>query len=178
MTLSRFLRDYIYIPLGGSKSGEFKTLRNLVLTFLIGGIWHGAGWTFIMWGALHGIALIIHRVWNRYNIKMPKVFAWFLTFMFVNITWVFFRAVSFQDAWDLLGAMFLSEPGNLTVITSFFSLPILLIGIFLLFLPNTNIKLDTFQPSYKNMIVLSTMIFLGFIYLNSVVSSEFLYFDF
>ena len=131
-----------------------------------------------MWGALHGIALIIHRIWNGYNIKMPKVFAWFLTFMFVNVTWVFFRAPTFQDAWNLLGAMFLSDTGNLTVINSFFSLPILFIGILLLFVPNTNIKLNTFQPSYKNMIALVGMMFLGFIYLNSFVSSEFLYFDF
>ncbi|MGJ0364316.1 MBOAT family O-acyltransferase, partial [Aliarcobacter cryaerophilus] len=64
MTLSRFLRDYIYIPLGGNRKGEFRTYTNLLATFLIGGLWHGAGWTFIIWGALHGIALAIHRFWQ------------------------------------------------------------------------------------------------------------------
>lgn len=90
MTLSRFLRDYIYIPLGGNRKGEIRTYVNLLSTFLIGGLWHGAGWTFIVWGALHGIALAIHRLWQSLGFKMNKILAWFITFNFVNITWIFF----------------------------------------------------------------------------------------
>ena len=92
MTLSRFLRDYIYIPLGGNRKGERRIYINLFLTFLIGGIWHGAGWTFVAWGALHGFGLILHRIWNKLGGKMNKVLGVFLTFNFVNIAWVFFRA--------------------------------------------------------------------------------------
>ena len=106
MTLSRFLRDYIYIPLGGNKKGSFRTYSNLLTTFLIGGLWHGAGWTFIFWGLLHGIALAIHRAWQSFGFKMNMILAWFITFNFVNITWVFFRAKSWEDAMKVIGSMF------------------------------------------------------------------------
>ena len=106
ITLSRFLRDYIYIPLGGNKKGSFRTYSNLLTTFLIGGLWHGAGWTFIFWGLLHGIALAIHRAWQSLGFKMNMILAWFITFNFVNITWVFFRAKSWEDAMKVIGSMF------------------------------------------------------------------------
>jgi D-alanyl-lipoteichoic acid acyltransferase DltB (MBOAT superfamily) len=105
MTLSRFLRDYIYIPLGGNRAGRFNTSRNLMLTFLIGGIWHGAGWTFVFWGFLHGVATVIHRLWGRLNITMHHAVAWFLTFNFVNVTWIFFRARTWDDAVKVLKGM-------------------------------------------------------------------------
>lgn len=106
ITLSTFLRKYVYIPLGGNRKGEYRTYLNLFLTFLIGGIWHGAGWTFIIWGGLHGIALVIHRYWSKLGYTMPKLLAWFITINFVNITWVFFRARSFDDSIKVLKAMF------------------------------------------------------------------------
>lgn len=106
ITLGRFLRDYIYIPLGGNKKGELKTYINLITTFIIGGIWHGAGYTFIIWGFLHGIALTIHRFWQKLNLKMNKFLAWFITFNFVNIAWVFFRANDISSAFRILKAMF------------------------------------------------------------------------
>ena len=81
ITLSRFLRDYLYIPLGGNRKGEIRTYTNLITTFLLGGFWHGAGWTFIVWGALHGIALAIHRAWQSLGFKMNKILAWFITFI-------------------------------------------------------------------------------------------------
>ena len=93
ITLSDWLRDYIYIPLGGSKVHSFRMMGNLLLTFLIGGLWHGAAWTFLLWGALHGLALIIHRLWkNVFGYKMPFIVAWSITFLFINITWIIFRA--------------------------------------------------------------------------------------
>ncbi len=106
ITLSRFLRDYIYIPLGGNRKGEIHTYRNLFATFLIGGIWHGAGWTFIFWGALHGGAIVIHRMWQKLGIRMHTLLAWFITFNFVNIAWVFFRAKEWDDALKVLHGMF------------------------------------------------------------------------
>ncbi len=106
MTLSRFLRDYVYIPLGGNRKGEFRTYTNLIATFLIGGIWHGAGWTFVFWGLLHGIAIVIHRAWDQMGLRMNRLLAWFITFNFLNITWVFFRAKEWDDALKVLHGMF------------------------------------------------------------------------
>lgn len=105
MTLSRFLRDYIYIPLGGNKISSFRTYVNLLATFVIGGLWHGAGWTFIFWGFLHGMALIIHRIWTNLGFKMWTWLAWFITFNFVNIAWIFFRAKEWDDAIKVLKGM-------------------------------------------------------------------------
>ncbi len=105
ITLSRFLRDYIYIPLGGNRRGRVRTYINLLITFLLGGIWHGAGWTFVFWGLMHGIALAIHRFWKELGMTMPKLLAWFVTFNFVNFAWVFFRAKSFDDAIRVLKGM-------------------------------------------------------------------------
>jgi D-alanyl-lipoteichoic acid acyltransferase DltB (MBOAT superfamily) len=105
ITLSNFLRDYIYIPLGGSRVAEPGILANLLFTFLIGGIWHGAGWTFVIWGLLHGCAMVVHRLWKKLNLRLPALPAWLLTFGFVNVAWVFFRAGSPDEAVILLKAM-------------------------------------------------------------------------
>jgi len=118
ITLSRFLKDYIYIPLGGNRKGSFRTYTNLLLTFIIGGIWHGAGWTFVFWGFLHGMALVIHRFWQSIGMVMPRVLAWFITFNFINIAWIFFRAKDWESALKVLGGMFSTEhivlPAGLT----------------------------------------------------------------
>lgn len=105
ITLSRFLRDYIYIPLGGNRNGEFSTYANLFTVFLVGGLWHGASWMFVAWGALHGFAIVIHRVWQQMGQKMNTILAWFLTFNFINITWVFFRAEDWVQAKSILHGM-------------------------------------------------------------------------
>ncbi|CAA6819833.1 MAG: Probable poly(beta-D-mannuronate) O-acetylase (EC [uncultured Sulfurovum sp.] len=109
MTLSRFLKDYIYIPLGGNRKGEMRTYTNLFATFVLGGIWHGAGWTFVFWGVLHGGALVVHRVWQKLGFKMHSVLAWFITFNFINITWVFFRAINFESAIKVLKGIFMGQ---------------------------------------------------------------------
>lgn len=98
ITLSTWLKDYIYIPLGGSRRGLPRTLANLFLTFLIGGIWHGAGWNFMVWGASHGTAMMLHHLWKRLGWRMHSLIAWFLTFSFIHLTWIFFRASSLTDA--------------------------------------------------------------------------------
>ena len=106
ITLSRFLRDYVYIPLGGNKVKFGRELYNLLIVFLIGGLWHGAAWTFVFWGFLHGVAIIIERISKKVKIRLPKLFSWLLVFNFVNIAWVFFRATSLADAKNVLKAMF------------------------------------------------------------------------
>ena len=105
MTLSRFLRDYLYRPLGGNRAREFRIAANVMATFLLGGLWHGAGWTFIVWGGLHGVALVIFRLWQRTGIRLYRWLALALTFLFVHLTWVFFRAPSMDDAWRMLGKL-------------------------------------------------------------------------
>ena len=106
MTLGRFFTQYVYIPLGGSRNGQVRTYINLFLIFLISGIWHGAGWTFVIWGILHGLAIVLHRMFTNLGWKMPKVFAWMLTMGFVHVAWVFFRATSVKDALTMLNRMF------------------------------------------------------------------------
>lgn len=105
MTLSRFLRDYLYISLGGNRISQSRTYANLFMTFLLGGLWHGAGWTFILWGALHGGAIVLHRYWQTFKIGMPRWLAMLITFNFINVTWVFFRADSLHDAMRVVKGM-------------------------------------------------------------------------
>lgn len=106
ITLSRFLRDHIYIPLGGNRKGQKRAGINIFMVFLLGGLWHGAAWTFVVWGVLHGLANVVFRVWRHFGCSMGRFLGWFITFNFINIAWVFFRANSFQSACKVLGAMF------------------------------------------------------------------------
>lgn len=92
MTLSKFLKDYIYIPLGGNRKGTFRTYLNILIVFFICGLWHGAGWMFIIWGLLHGIACVINRLWKKTNMELPIWLSWLITFVFLNFAWIFFRA--------------------------------------------------------------------------------------
>ena len=105
ITLSRFLREYLYIPLGGNRRGEARTAANLLATFLLGGLWHGAAWTFVLWGLLHGVAVVVCRAWQRSGRPLPPLLAWATTFLFVAVSWVFFRATSVDDALAMLRAM-------------------------------------------------------------------------
>ena len=101
ISLSTWFRDYVYIPLGGNRLGWFNTYRNLFLTFLISGIWHGAAWTFVVWGALHGLGVLITRELERtaiYRERVPKLFKQAGVFAFVSFAWIFFRAESLNDA--------------------------------------------------------------------------------
>ncbi|MBL8521494.1 MAG: MBOAT family protein [Betaproteobacteria bacterium] len=102
MTLSRFLRDYLYLPLGGNRGGATPMSMNLMATFLLGGLWHGAGWTFIVWGALHGAGLVALHAWRRLGLGLPRWAGIALTFLFVHLTWVFFRAPTLGDAFAML----------------------------------------------------------------------------
>ena len=106
ITLGRFMTNYLYIPLGGNRKGEFKTLRNLFIVFLASGIWHGAGWNFVIWGMLHGICILIHRIWKNTGRRLPKLIGWLITINLVNIFWVFFRARDLQSAEKVLKGMF------------------------------------------------------------------------
>ena len=201
ITLSRFLKDYIYIPLGGNRKGDFRTYYNLMATFVIGGIWHGAGWTFVFWGFLHGAALVIQRVWSQLGFKMNGILAWFITFNFVNIAWVFFRAKEWDDAIKVINGMFsfdtivlpyklenqlafLSQLGvefKMTwlpdITSNIWTFVWLLMGFILtLAFENSTQKLDSFKLDNKTVLFSGMAFVIGVLSLNKV--SEFLYFNF
>jgi alginate O-acetyltransferase complex protein AlgI len=109
ISLSSWFRDYVYIPLGGNRGGKLLTYRNLFLTFLISGIWHGANWTFMIWGALHGLGVVVTRELERsafYRERVPKLAKQFGVFLFVSFTWIFFRAGSLSDAFLIVRRLF------------------------------------------------------------------------
>lgn len=106
MTLSHWLRDYLFIPLGGSRNGFLHHMANLMVTMLIGGLWHGAAWTFVIWGGLHGILLVIAHAWRRLKLGgVPSIFGWFLTFVCVSTLWVLFRAQDISTALHIYAAI-------------------------------------------------------------------------
>lgn len=106
ITLSRFLQKYLYIPLGGNRRGKLTQMRNLLIIMLIGGLWHGAGWTFILWGGLHGVYLIVNHSWRKLNIEINKFASWLLTYLSVVVAWVFFRAATVKNALHIIATMF------------------------------------------------------------------------
>lgn len=106
ISLSTWLRDYVYIPLGGSRKGLPRTLINLLITFLISGAWHGSELNFVIWGAMHGIATIINVLWERVGLSMPAIAGWLITFIFINFSWIPFRAHSVQSSYEIINAMF------------------------------------------------------------------------
>ena len=112
ITLSKWLRDYIYIPLGGNKEGKNRQYLNLLITMAIGGLWHGADWTFIMWGVVNGVALIIHKIYiEKFKKKEIPVLSIILTFAFITLTWILFRADSFTNAKDIFVGLFSFRKG-------------------------------------------------------------------
>jgi D-alanyl-lipoteichoic acid acyltransferase DltB (MBOAT superfamily) len=103
MTLSRFLRDFLYIPLGGNRKGQWLTYRNLLLTMVLGGLWHGAAWTFVIWGTYHGLGQVFeHGFKRRFKWRPPGWVQWLLTFHFVIFGWIFFRAQGLGLWWDFI----------------------------------------------------------------------------
>jgi hypothetical protein len=206
MTLSRFLKEYIYIPLGGNRAGKYRTYFNLLITFLLGGIWHGASWMFVVWGALHGMAIAAHRMWSRLGFKTNNIFGWIITFNFVNFSWIFFRARSWDDALKVIKGMFgLSNivlPRFLAAKLAFLSkygvtfglfminvesaytnlfiiylfLAIVLSGILVVSAENSNYIILRYKPLLKYNFIVATLLYLSVLYLTP--KSEFLYFNF
>ena len=105
MTLTRFFRKYLYIPLGGNRKGKLFTYVNVMIIYLVSGLWHGANWTFVLWGMLHGVASVLYRQFKKTVDRIPTVITWAMTFVFINVTWVFFRADSINDACTLIGSI-------------------------------------------------------------------------
>ena len=135
ISLSSWLRDYLYIPLGGNKRGTRRTFINLMLTMLLGGLWHGAAWTFVVWGGLHGLYLAAERILTAKFSKQAfwysvsgKVLLALITYLLVNITWVFFRATDFASAWRMIEAMLLINTGDNVLRSQFVIQTVITIG--------------------------------------------------
>lgn len=200
ITLSRFLRDYIYIPLGGNKVSRYRNYLNLFSVFLIGGFWHGASWMFVIWGALHGIAIIIHRIWRSKGFTMWNWMAFFLTFNFINITWVFFRAKDLNDALKIFIGMigingivlpeklfnyftFLSKFGITfgiwleSIVGSIWTPVFIVFGILISFFAKSSMSIiKDFKNNANYLLLITALLTVGII--GVVRVSEFLYFRF
>lgn len=117
ISLSSWLRDYVYIPLGGNRKGTFRTYLNNFLTMLVGGLWHGAAWKFVFWGAMHGVGLAVHKACKPILSKIPDnwftaFLFWAVTFVYVSLLWVFFRAASFEDSVLIISNIFVDFHWN------------------------------------------------------------------
>ena len=186
ITLSRFLKEYVYIPLGGNRAREFIVITNLLIVFFLGGLWHGAGWTFITWGLLHGVGVLSERFWKKLNIKLPPIIAWVLTFIFINVTMVVFRAQNSDEALSVILSMAGYNPipihrglndWLLQVNGSAWTLVWIFFGfVITLGFSNSNQIVKCFNVS------ISTVLWSGAAFVTAILSlnkvSEFLYFNF
>lgn len=198
MTLTRFFTYYIYIPLGGSRKGTVRTYANIIIIFLISGIWHGANYTFILWGLLHGLASIFDRIFKSLKEKWHPVFNWFITFAWINVCWTFFRANSIQSAINILKSSVSFNFGNInTDILDAFTIPefkfmkeqlgvlnpyfpIVIFFVFTFFailcMKNTTERLKDFKPTVKNAIITALLFVWGIISVTGV--QTFIYVNF
>lgn len=201
MTLTRFLKIYIYIPLGGSRKGKLRTYVNVMIVFLISGLWHGANWTFVVWGALHGIANVLNRIFKKQWEKWHSAVRWLLTFAFLNITWLIFRVENLKQGRELLGKLFRMDDFSIhSALYENFRLPellsvgerfpfslltgymtgaymwLFLLGALLMCLNANNIYRRKFKPNV--MYAFGTMILLTWSILSLAGDSTFIYFNF
>ena len=197
ITLTNFLTKYIYIPLGGSRKGKIRTYLNILIVFLISGLWHGAGYTFILWGLMHGIAMALERITKSRYEKLPKAIRWIVTFAFINMTWVIFRAGSVTEAVAMLKQVFvggwsfainaeltetLLQPTLISIANRIVGLPVVSIlafaGVLLtvLLLKNSTERLKTFKPCARTWVRTYFLLILSILSLSGV--STFLYSNF
>ncbi|MEM6385673.1 MAG: MBOAT family protein [Pseudomonadota bacterium] len=180
VSLSRWLRDYLYVPLGGNRGSELKTYRNLLLTMLLGGFWHGANWTFIVWGAFHGGLMAVERALGakRRVTVWPKSIAWLLTMIFVILGWVVFRAETLDAAIDMYAGMVgvngLGLRPELVTLTTPTEVLFLAAGIVLATRPRFSLPSFTWSPALQTAALSATC----FVLLQARTESPFLYFQF
>ena len=137
-TLSTWFRDYLYIPLGGDRLGSSRTFLNIVITFVLAGLWHGANWTFILWGLCHGLALGCYRLWRTSKIssvvQIPNPLSWAMTMVVVGVGWLFFRATSISHAWAMIRSVCRDEApswsGDYAIAVSFGLFIVLIYDVF------------------------------------------------
>lgn len=176
ITLSAWFKEYVYIPLGGNKKGFSRTLLNIFLIALISGLWHGAGYGFIVWGTLHGIALVAHRIWKEnIGITLNPVIAFFVTFTFVHFSWIFFRAPSLESASNVFTALFFGSSSVFGALELTKSLFILALLVCCLVLPSSNVICRRVYPTWVSFVT-GAILFLSIGFMSRV--KEFVYFQF
>jgi len=176
MSLSRVLRDYLYVPLGGSRGGEWMTYRNLMVTMLLGGLWHGAGWTFVIWGGYHGLLLSLYRRFGNIWDRLPASLQRGAMFVLVVIGWVFFRAASFTDAMAMLRTMFQVQIGALPIGAAVLCVMLVLAAGLAHWAPNSFELTHRWKPAPA--IALAALLVLALVRIYGAVNSPFLYFQF
>jgi len=183
ITLSNFLRDHLYIPFGSGRGSLATTARNLVLTMTLGGLWHGAGWTFVIWGLMHGIYLAVQRLWSTIGLRLPGWIAWLVTFLAVVLGWVMFRAESLQGAITLYYSMTSGQIGGPKLLERGDIARIALLAAIAFAAPNTidwlrgsKARTAHFRQSAGYVMAVVTLLFISILNLHRV--SEFLYFNF
>ena len=182
ITLSTWLRDYLYIPLGGSRHGRWKTYRNLALTMLLGGLWHGANWHYVVWGAYHGIGLAIERALGDGNPlkKLPPILQWLGTFVLVMLGWILFRAQDLPTAWLIIRNIFsgdYSQINLLNVTDCRVGFAAVWLGLAIALFAKNSWEIGRNATLLKTLILLGLFILsIGFLF--GAVSHPFLYFQF
>lgn len=186
ITLSTWLRDYLFFPLGGSRVGASKTVRNLIITMVIGGIWHGAGWTFIIWGLLHGLALAFTHVFRTTQKTTVNNNAWrilkiFLVFNFISLSWIFFRSPDLTVALDMITALSVHDFENINIFLQNNLFYFLLITVFLAthnIDSIANYRLFFQKHNALTIFLACSIIWILVITLGSSSSNSFIYYDF
>ena len=171
ISLSSWLRDYLYIPLGGNKYGRLNTFKNLLITMLIGGLWHGAKINFIIWGFLHGIFLIGQRI---IPIKLPNIIAVFLTFLLTSLAWVFFRSPNLGESLFIIQHIFEMKSFQLFGVFAIFKIVYLILCILILDL----FYFEYFNKYSSKALIINTILFLHIIIFASFTNNGFIYFQF
>lgn len=181
MSLGAWVKEYLYIPMGGGRNGAVLKMRNLLVSMLLIGFWHGAGWTFIVWGALHGLYLVINHLWRQAGLSLPKVISWPLTFLAVTVAWVFFRADSLTDACSMISVMLygraISWNAAMSSSLGVCSRLVLGTGIALALFPNPQRLLERYFSFNVRWLALLFILSAGSFYAFSHIS-DFLYFQF
>ena len=188
ITLSRWLRDYLYIGLGGNRKGEARTFLNLFLTMFLGGLWHGASWTFVVWGTIHGVGLVLERIWmiRRERLGLGargpagQVVGWLITFNVVCLAWIFFRAPTFAVAFDVIHQILTGWGTGVQLVTP---LLLLVIGGMLAaqWVPKATMDVLTRRFSYLPLVAQAGALAVGFFLLDVLGPqgvAEFIYFQF
>lgn len=202
-TLTRFFTRYVYIPLGGSRHGQWKTYRNVLLVFFASGLWHGANYTFILWGVMHGVFNVITRHWKSWFERIHPALNWLITFSFVTVTWVFFRADTISDAVEILKRILWMEFGpvdsalmdafllpelqfiinNVSALSVLQRQPEMLLTVFyggalilILGPKNAHEQMHAFRPTLLHLLFAGTLLMLCILSFSGV--STFLYFNF
>ena len=188
ITLTRTITEYIYTPFVRYllRPTTSSLLIAIVVSMTIAGVWHGAGWTFVLFGFLHGIGLTINHLWRRTGRKIPTLISWFLTINFVNICLVFFSASSIEQSYVIISRMFFDiRIGSTSLFQDYMAADIIKIGIILViatcvtfFSPNAQEILDRFKLTKSRIIYTSVLIVVSLLFMNTIAPKEFIYFAF